>query len=499
MTQVNRASRAVRSHPFAIAAFLYRFLFLLILPLARGFLYALKGSLIEWLHGAWFDLLIVLLIVLLAVLKWRMFKYHMDCNGIYFTNGILFRREMLIPMSRICTLSTIRPFWFRPFHVTRIRVDTIARDPKKADVELYVKDVEAARLMALRDQPAISRGSFVCEYQPNLLGITFLSLFTSNSFIGILFVSTFISQTGQILGQELSDQLIATFEEISRQIAFGLPPLAAGVAIALMGGWLVAFLYNLLQTKNLRTRRTEDTLQIQGGVVVEKEYSLNLRDISFIDVRQSLFTRVLRLSSVFINAIGFGKDKSDINAIIPFSSNIRTMRWLTLLLPEYEPVKRKLKPNAGAIFKFIIEPLWPCLLIPAAALIVPYFLPNWAGILHFAGFMLSLPAYWFMGVRLMDFASSGVSRKGEYFTLRYSEWYYLHTVVFSYDKISLVNIRQSILQRGDKKCDLVVSSRAEGRFTHHIRNIDWDACVAIFDALEEPEGPPAGTQTGSCG
>ena len=94
--------------------------------------------------------------------------------------------------------------------------------------------------------------------------------------------------------------------------------------------------------------------------------------------------------------------------------------------------------------------------------------------------MLCLPAFWFLGVRLLDFASSGVSCCENYYTLHYSKLYHLHTVVFSYDKISLINIRQSILQRGDDKCDLVISTRAEGHMRHHIRNLDRSASLEIF-------------------
>lgn len=475
----------VHTHPLSIGAFLYRFLFLLILPLARGFISALTGGLMAWLGGAWFDILIVALIVALAYEKWRHLLYYMDDSGVYSTNGIFFKQSLFIPMARISTLSTQRPFWLRPFRVVKLRIDTLARDPKKADLQLYLKEEDAARLMGLRREPTLEQGGFDCEYQPRVWDVVFLSLLTSNSFIGMIFISTFISQAGQILGRELPDLLVSTFEEISRQIAFGLPPIAAGMAVALLFGWLVGFIYNLLQTKNLRTRRTNSTLRIEGGVIIEKAYSVSLRDVCFVDVRQSLFTRVLRLYSVFVNAIGFGKEQSDIAAIVPFSAKRHTLRVLELLLPEYTLSERTLKPNAGAIFKFIIEPLWACVLVPAAAIILPWYFPSWASAIRFCGFMLCIPSYWFMGVRLIDFFSSGVSRVGEYFTLRYSEWFYLHTVIFSFDKIALANIRQSILQRGDGKCDLVVYSRAEGRFTHHIRNLDWDASAAIFEAEED--------------
>lgn len=481
-----RKAAAVHAHPFSMLTFLYRFLFLLIIPLARGFLSALTGDLLSWISGAWMDILTVLLIFLLAWKKWDCFKYYMDECGIFYTSGIFFRRETFIPVDRICTCAVMRPFWLRPLKVARLRVDTIARGANKADVSFYVGEREAARILSLcRGVPEESADEVHAAYRPRISGVVFLSLFTSNSFLGIVFISTFISQAGQILGQELADLMLATFEELSRRVAFGLPPIAAGVAIALLVGWLAAFLLNLLQTKNLCTLRVGDSLHVSGGVLVEKEYFLRARDISFVDIRQSLLTRLLGRYSVFLNAIGFNKDKSDISAVIPFSSRGKTREQLSRLLPEYTVSERTLKPNLGAIFKFLIDPFWPCVLIPAGTVIACWLLPKWTGLIGFAGFMLSLPALWFLGVRILDFLSSGVSRDGDCYTLRYSNRYYLHIVVFPFDKIALVNVRQSILQRGDRKCDLKVSTRAEGRFRHHIRNLDWDGVVALFDAGDE--------------
>ena len=486
---MRRWEKAARAHPVTILRYLWKFLFLLIVPVIRGFLSALTGGFIAWLNGAWMDVLIVALIVALAVLKWRCFKYFMDIDTLYYTSGIFFQQETAIPIHRISALTVLRPFWLRPFGVARVRVDTLARAPGKADLELYLSAGEAEQLMTLRRAPAVEREDAAAEYRPGLRGIIFLSLFTSNSFLGIVFISTFISQAGKLLGRELNALLLVTFERLSRLIAFGLPPVLAGVALALVGGWLVAFAYNLLQAKNLYTRRTASTLHMGGGVLVERECSLLLEDLSFVDIRQSLLTRALGLYSVFVSGIGLGKDRADNPVVVPFSTRADALKKLRLLLPEYAPAERRLRPNAGAIFKFILVPLWPCALLPLGTVVAVWLLPGWATILRFAGFMLAIPAYWFLGVRLMDFCSSGAAKQGNYYTIRYSKRYYLHSVVFSADKIALVNLRQSILQRGDNKCDLVISTRAEGRATHHLRNLGWDEAAALFGAAGDGWSP----------
>lgn len=488
-----------RTHPISIIFYLYRFLYLLVIPLIRGIAVAFRGGLLDWLSGAWLDLIILALIFTLAHQKWLRFKYDLDNSMLYYTFGIFVHQQGVIPLARVCTLATQQHFWLRPLRVVKVRVDTIVGSKGQADLELYLHKAEAERFLLLHRRSAQDAGEpVIAEARPRLSELLFLSLFTSNSLIGIVFISTFISQAGQLFGRYLADLLTYYFGELARHLTNGLaplmaiftiifqiPPIATGIALVLLGGWLIAFTLNLLQTKNLHVRRTPCSLLVSGGLLTKKEYSIPIGQIQFIDVRQSLLTRLIKLYSVFLNATGMDKERSDISAIIPFSTKSRCHKQLTELLPEYSPTPRILKPNAGAIMKFIIMPLWPCVLIPLATLLGMRLLPMWEGIIRFCGLMLTLPSLWWLGVRLLDFLSSGISRAGDYFTLRYSELYYLHTVVFTADKISMVNIRQSILQRGDAKCDLVVSTRAEGSSTHHIRNLGWDDTVALFGAADD--------------
>lgn len=490
----------LHTHPLSIFAYLYRFLYLLLIPIARGLVAALTGGLLRWLAGAWLDLLILVLVLVLAFQKWNHFQYYMDYNSFYYTTGIFYQQKISISMERICTLSIQQPFWMRPLRLVRLRLDTLALEPGKADLSMYLHKAEAERIMTLRRRPIEQRGALRAVCRPRMLDIVFLSIFTSNAFIGILFVATFITQAGKILGRDLYSLLNTFLQKIALglepvsllfTLAFRLPPIAAGVAGVLLGGWVVAFLLTLLQTKNLTTARTKDSLHITGGIITKKEYSVNFHDISFIDIRQSFLTRFLRLYSVFLNAIGIGKERSDIKAIVPFSTRRRCEMQLQLLLPEYRATPRTIQPNRGAIMKFLLDPLWPCILVPLCTWLLMKLLPAWAAFFRFAGWMSAFPALWFLGVRLMDYLSSGISRQDKYFTLRYSEQYYLHTVVFSWEKIALINIRQSILQRGDAKCDLKVSIRSEGRSIHHVRNLPWDATAALFEAEDHLRLPPS--------
>ncbi len=62
-----------------------------------------------------------------------------------------------------------------------------------------------------------------------------------NTLTGVVFASTLISQSGNLLGKEFEDQLVVKLTDIARVLAFGLPPAAALLAYILLGGWLISF------------------------------------------------------------------------------------------------------------------------------------------------------------------------------------------------------------------------------------------------------------------
>lgn len=468
------------THIFSIVHYLKRFLLLLILPLVRGFLTGLSGGLVAWLSGAWFDIIVVLVIITLACLNWYNFKYYMDKDWSHFTHGIFFHHETRIPMDKISMVCVTRPAWLRPVRAVQVRVDTIARRPRAADFTFYVSPAQASDLLKLRVEPTCENDGVKAQYRPPVRSVVLLSLLTSNWLPGIVLAATFIRETGEIIGTQLYDLFFSTFESLARYFAGELPPITAGIALVLLGGWFIAFCYNLLQTQNLLVRRTEQYLNISGGVINAKQYSLRFDDICFVDIRQSLLTRLFRLYSVYLNAVGLGKERTDISAILPFARKAHTDLHLGLLLPEFKAAPPTIRPNPGAALKFLLFPACFFALIPTLAYTAAHILPSWSVMIRFTAMMSLFPAMWFFLVRLIDFLSCGLARNEDFYTICYSKAYQLHSVICKSDKVIMVHLQQSILQRSSDRCDLFLSTRSERRTTHHLRNLSQEECMAFF-------------------
>lgn len=484
-----------RTHPITLLQMVWRFLFLLIFPVARGFLTALSGGTVSiWLDGAWKDILIIAVIFLLAFLQWWCLRYHWEPAGLSIRKGVLFCRRMFIPTSKIITMSLTRPFYLKPVGGVQLRVDTWAGTGNNMDISLILPKKAASAIFSKQENTLADPDFTPREYHPKGLYITCLSAILSSSFAGVLFFATFISQTGSLLGQEFADRITGTFERLTRAIAWGIPPATVAVAYLIIFGWLYSFIRNLIRHKNFVVRRHKQELLIDSGIITNRSYSIRLDEINYIDIRQSLVTKLLGLYSVFVNAVGYGKEKDDISAMIPANSWDRLQRHLHFLLPEFTTSPRQVKPNGGAIFRFILDPLVPTLLIPAAGAVIAMLFPSWADFTYSIVCMAMIPCLWFLAVRLLDFFSSGIGRQGNIFTLRYSSGNQLHTVVLPQERISQIVLRQSPIQAFDRRCDVFVYSMSEKRTRHHIRNLDVAQAMEIFGCNETGAIPFIGNQ-----
>lgn len=462
-----------RNHPAFVLEGIYKLIPLLIFPLLRGFISALGGGFYEWLGGAWVDISVLLVILALAILRWKFTLYAFDGENLTLKGGLVNFREKTIPIDRICSVTCETPWFFRPFSATRIRIDTMAGTDRRADVSLTLSTTTALNIMATINQRInAERITMRKNFSPRFLYIMIVSAFLSDSFAGAGFAAALVSRAGALVGEELESRVVDTLGDLVRLLSFGIPPTLSVIAIVILGGWLIGFAQNLIRHQGLTLCRNSNTLLVKGGKITPRTTMIRVSNINFINIKQGLFTKLLGVYTVFGHCVGVGKKKEDITTITPAGNRREIDESFFVLFPEFEREKITLRPNFLAVFRFIADPLWPCILLPMANTVFVKYLPSWNELLYFIGFMSCIPAYWWLTVRLVDFATSGIGANDKSVTLKYSRFLQLNTVVIPWQKIATVKLRQSPFQRLDGKCDVFVYTKGEKTYRHRVRNVD---------------------------
>ncbi len=447
------------THPALIFEGIYKLIFLLVIPLVRGFVATLDGGLYRWLRGAWADVAVLFVILTVAVLRWWLTRYAFDGKNIAFRGGLFLYTDRRIPIERLTSVNFEAPWYYRPFSAVRVRFDTLAKTGRHADISLVLSKSEVQRILSAlfseKENPPKA-------YSPKLKNVVIISAFVSNSLVGAGLVLAFFARVGAVLEKDL----LGNFKQI---LTLDSRRIVTAVAIIIALGWVTAFCINLVRYTRLTLSRDEDTLVIRGGAVTHRTVLVRVDSIDFINMQQGLFTRILGLYTVFCHSAGVGKKRGDLTALTPAGNGVELDRKFKMLFPEFERSKITLKPPKKSLLRFVADPLW--LLAPTLIVAIIADKLN-LEVVSTLAFFVSIPAVWWLLVRVADLITSGIGENEASLTLRYSTLFKLNTVIIPRKKIVAVKFRQSPFQRLDKRYDIFVYSKGERPHRHRIRNVD---------------------------
>ena len=226
-----------RSHPLYIVSILWKYLFILLVPVIRGLYYVIINSfslengfqfavnISNWAKGAWMDIVFLLAFLSLGVLLWLSFTIEVSEEGLLIKRGVLKREVRFLPVSRYNCLSVVSPMIVRLFGGVYLRVDTPGGGLKQADLLMLLRTKDCRQIIKLLQLPdSLEQPAHTRSYTPKNRYVFVLAMVTSNSFAGVLLISTFVTQAGNILGEQFSEMLYGTFENVTRTLAFGVPP-----------------------------------------------------------------------------------------------------------------------------------------------------------------------------------------------------------------------------------------------------------------------------------
>ncbi len=470
----------LRQHPVNILQHIGRNLYLLLIPVIRGILY-LNFDFYAWLKGAWLDILVVMFLLGIALYKWYSFTFILQRDGLLIEKGIFIKLRTYIPYQAFSLMNFEQPFYFLPFRAVKAFGVTDAFSFSKSDFTATVSISTAKRL---RDKTSRhedhTQPRYRRIYKPSHFHIALLSIFTSNSLTGIIFAATFIIQSGTIIGNQIKDLLLNTISEVANYLSLGLHPAAVFLSLILIGGYVLSVIRNLLRYIRFKISREENELTIFSGAVTQYNYTMPVRKINYIDIKQTLLTKFFGICSVFVHLIGYNKNKRELSVLIPPANKREALGTLRILLPEFQQGQVQTHPHIRTLSRFLIPPVSVVLCIPAVAFVLWLLFPDWLDLILFVAIMGELPALWWIAVKITAYFTNGLGISGDTLTLQYAFAFNFHTVIVPADRIVYVNLRQSIYQKMSSCCDIVVYTNSDFVRKHTIQNLPVEKAREIL-------------------
>lgn len=463
--------KRMRAHPINILENTSRYLILLLLPLLRALLRSGDGFYV-WLRGAWFDLCIVGLILALGIYRWYVYQFSFDREGIYIYKGVFFRQNRYLAFQDLTALSVQEPWYYLPIKAVRLNADTDGGSTRSADFTITLRKSIADRIFLTAKRPFTKSDDLKRYYIPGNLYIALFSLLTSNSITGAIYVSTSVSQIGDIFGQDIEDLIVTSFTRLVNLLAFGLPPAAAIVGYVIFGCWFFSFVMNLVKHLRFEAARRGKTLEVSAGLFTRRRITIAVQRINYLLIRQSLLSKLFGFFSVFIQCTGYGKLKNEMSVLMPSGEFGELGANLTMLLPEIPLTKRQIKPKLINLSRFLIPPLAAIGCLLGAGLLALHLFPSFHSTLIFLLVIAEIPAVWWLLVKIFSFFFTGIGTNDDVITIYYTFGYQVLTSSIPRDKISKIEISQTLFQISTHCCDVTFCTYAEGQKRQKVLNMN---------------------------
>ncbi len=474
-----------RSHPINIFEKISKYLILLLFPIVRALwnVFVTNGGFYTWLLGAWRDIIIVVIILLLGFYNWWEYRFCFDKDGIYFFKGIIFKQQRYLAYDKITLVSVEQTWYLRPIKTARLYVDTDSGSTRNYDFTITVNKDTAQRILLKFKEYLSDDAQIKQSYTPTNFYVALFSLVSSSSLTGVLYLAAFVSQAGNVIGNRMEQMIVEGVTKLSARLAFGLPPAAAYLAYLIMLFWFIDFVAKLLRHLKFKVYRKGNNLSVNTGVITRRTFSINTQRINYITLRQSLITRVLGFTSAFVHCTGYGKDRKELSVILPTGEQDNIISNLNILLPEIPVLKMKLKPKKRAFFRFMWPPLAVIGVILAARFTLGIFFTSIPSILNLMAFGLCIPVVWWLFVKVYGFFFSGISVDDKVLTLKHTKGFRILTVSIPKEKIVDIRLRQTILQVRSRGVDVCVYPYGESRFSRQVvMGLDIDEVLELFNS-----------------
>ena len=472
-----------RQHKIAILKYTTKNFWMLLIPLVRG-LVAVRFDFYRWLSGAYWDLIVVLLMIGFAVLRWYFVKFEVREKEIFVSHGVLLRNEFTVPYPAVACASATRSIWMRPIRAVTVALDSDSHSTlengKKADVELIVKLSDYTKIYNnIPNRPDNAK----ITYKASKANLVFFSLVFSSTLSGIIFLGTFFIQGSRIVGNQLEEQFmnaVSGVTEFMQKIISGVTPAAVALTLIIALGWGFSFVSNLLRHINFRIQRCGNDITVRNGFFSKWKYYINITKVNCADLRQNLLMKICRVMSVHVSCTGYGKSRNEIPVFVPITTKKRVMSSMRMMLPHFALNDISLKSKPSYILPFIGGPLIAAMALPAGAVAAARLFPVWSGIIKFLLIMGEIPALYLVAVKITAKFTTGIGFGSDTMTLKYCSFSQFHTVIVPKSRIAYVKLTRTIFQRFNGTCDVWVYSRGERASKHRVRGIDVKKAEELF-------------------
>lgn len=344
---------------------------------------------------------VVLLVLIQALWKYFSQSYQISSEKIILYRGVFRKRETDIPYERIQTIKQRQWFFFKPFNVIQLLIETAGGDSTQAEASMPAVNIEVwewiekyrqgeqpkseVHSAGLEMEKDLNSADYtVTNSQIVLFALTDLSIIATLIAV-IIFISEFIPENWITAGTSMAESVLRAGWLASLSILF----------VSLVFVMLLSLLRTFIQYYNFQVNRANQTLTIESGLFERKIQKIPLEKIQGLKIRQQPVRKILGISTVELLLAGGQEAEGESGIvkklyILPIISDNQLYETLSELLPEWNFTRPEIKFVSRKKLWYFWR--WKLFFIPISAGLA--FLNYWLALAAVAGMAVLLLSSW---------------------------------------------------------------------------------------------------------
>ncbi|MBC1454196.1 PH domain-containing protein [Listeria welshimeri] len=479
-----------RLHPIALIKEIITNIRRNIVPIVVGLFSVFRAINSRGYLPNWAVYLIIVIVVLLvltpAVLKYITYKYTLEDQGIRIKYGLIFRKNTYIPYERIQTVQKKQWFFFIPFNVCQVLIET-AGGNGKAEADLVavpvgvvdeLKDLRDGKKAAIQEATPETEEKEVAEAEVEAPEKTvvlqtkqlILMAVTSGGVFGtLLIVLAFMQQFRDVIP---TDWMETQAEQLWKM---GIIVFIILIILLLLVLWGISIVTTLFKYFQFKLMKYPHSLVIEKGLLERNHTTISLARIQGITIIESPLRQMLGLVAVKVITAGNSGDEKQSGDILllPIMKKDLALKTLKEMLPNYvfeiEEMERAPKSSLRRFLRIYL--IWT--IIPALVASIMFF-P-----LGLVSFILPILA----GIKaISSYRATGLFTHKHTLLVQSRPFISKLTHIIRKERIQGLSIRQSIWMEKGTSRHLNVWLKSGSTSTEaFVRYINKDQAITIYN------------------
>ncbi|MBC1938729.1 PH domain-containing protein [Listeria welshimeri] len=479
-----------RLHPIALIKEIITNIRRNIVPIVVGLFSVFRAINSRGYLPNWAVYLIIVIVVLLvltpAVLKYITYKYTLEDQGIRIKYGLIFRKNTYIPYERIQTVQKKQWFFFIPFNVCQVLIET-AGGNGKAEADLVavpvgvvdeLKDLRDGKKAAIQEATPETEEKEVAEAEVEAPEKTvvlqtkqlILMAVTSGGVFGtLLIVLAFMQQFRDVIP---TDWMETQAEQLWKM---GIIVFIILITLLLLVLWGISIVTTLFKYFQFKLMKYPHSLVIEKGLLERNHTTISLARIQGITIIESPLRQMLGLVAVKVITAGNSGDEKQSGDILllPIMKKDLALKTLKEMLPNYvfeiEEMERAPKSSLRRFLRIYL--IWT--IIPALVASIMFF-P-----LGLISFILPILA----GIKaISSYRATGLFTHKHTLLVQSRPFISKLTHIIRKERIQGLSIRQSIWMEKGTSRHLNVWLKSGSTSTEaFVRYINKDQAITIYN------------------